>query len=617
MLKSILSVLLLSLLFGCLATPVPPSDRVNPTTNATHVIDLTVRDEIRGTGVTLKADGPLTYQVFQKNDPPRILLTFSGIKLNPAIQPRLVNLSTIVGLFPGETPDHNGQLELTLPDLLEYDIKENPTGLELTVLAKKQSAATSPPEIRDARISAVQSGTEIRFMGTGLVPDPKIFRTEEPPRMVVDLLGIAGPKASRTIAAGTQETTSAQLVGAPGKTRMIVDLTSPDITYRVTRDKESPVIHLTRRPTLAENPPSVTGVSFSRAGEDALTRIQLNREGSVAHSQRQGNTLTLLLKKTVAAPQWIRRMDVREFGGPVEYVDLQPKDDNLLATLHLSKEAGQHDILQKEQEILIRVKPGVEHNQSGQDDFNFSGQKVSLDVKEIDIQNALRFMAEIVKINIILADTVTGTLTMRITDVPWDQALDLMLAAKQLGKIKQGNVLRIAPLTEIQKMTEARIADQNTKRQLEPMVTEMIPVNFAKSEKIKNLLLEGDQAKGNSIISSQGSVSLDERTNTLIVKDSASNLTQIRKMIKNLDQPTPQVLIEARIVEVERSESEKLGINWGFNLGRNAKLGISDSVRNAYYTKMSATSVLDKAKDFTYNEGVALYDASTGWGRPR
>ncbi|MBF0439872.1 MAG: hypothetical protein HQL93_12245, partial [Magnetococcales bacterium] len=115
----------------------------------------------------------------------------------------------------------------------------------------------------------------------------------------------------------------------------------------------------------------------------------------------------------------------------------------------------------------------------------------------------------------------------------------------------------------------------------------------------------------------QGSVSLDERTNTLIVKDSASNLTQIRKMVKNLDQPTPQVLIEARIVEVERSESEKLGINWGFNLGRNAKLGISDNVRNAYYTKMSATSALDAAKDFTYNEGVALYDASTGWGRPR
>ncbi|MBF0271437.1 MAG: type IV pilus secretin PilQ [Magnetococcales bacterium] len=585
----------LLLLAGCLASQPAPeaTDPAQQTAKPpTRILEVTAREESNGTRILVKADGPLTHQLYQKSDPPRILLIFPKTLLDHAIQPRLINLSTVAGLFPGETPEHDGQLELTLPSMLEYDLKETASGLELTVLAnKKGQESKNRPEIRDTRITRVTEGSEIRFLGTGPFPEPKIFRTEDPPRMVVDLPGIPGPAEPKTLTVSTPEVLRAQLASAPGKTRLVVDLAHAGIAYRASQDAGGPLIQLTLRPDVAGTP-AVNQVTFARDGTDAVTRILLDREGFAAQGQRQGNTLTIQLKKTKAAEKWIRRMDVRAFGGPVEYVDLKPEGENLVATLHLNRSAGLHDILQKDRELLVRVKPLTNPDANALPEFPYSGQKVSLDVKEIDIQNALRFMAEIAKINIILADSVTGTLTMRLEEVPWDQALDLMLEAKQLGKVRQGNVLRIAPLEEIQKTAKARIVEQNNQKQLEPVVTEMIPVSFAQADKIKALLQEGDQTKGTRILSEQGSVALDQRTNTLIVKEVAGNLAQIRELVSKLDHPIPQVLIEARIVEVSRDNAASLGINWGFNYKKNDKWALSSGISNAneVHTVSSATN---------------------------
>ncbi|MBF0294121.1 MAG: type IV pilus secretin PilQ [Magnetococcales bacterium] len=608
-----LLLLFLVLLPGCPGAPSPETG-ANPT--ATRITELATREEARGTTVVLKADGPLPYKVFTKNDPPRILLSFPGIRIDNAIQPRVVNLATIVGLFPLENDARQGELELTLPQPLEYTLQENPNGLELTVLAAQPAKTTGRPTIREARVNRVTDGSEIRFIGNGTLPDPMVLRSSDPPRMVLDLPEVTGPAEGRPLAGTSPEVTGGQLVAAPGKTRLIVDLADPGIAYRINRERESLVIHLTHRPDVAGTA-AIEDVHFSRANDDALTRIRLDREGSASSGMRQGNDLIVTLKKTSAAPQWIRRMDVRDFGAPIDFVDLAPDGENLRATLRLNAQAGQHTIVQKDREILIRVKPAVARGETtDQEIFPYSGQKVSLDVKDIDIQNALRFMAEIAKINIILSDAVTGTLTMHISDVPWDQALDLMLEAKGLGKIRQGNVLRIAPRADLQKSTEARIAEQNSHKQLEPVVTEMIPVSFSQSDKIKALLLEGDQAKGTRLLSSQGTVSLDERTNTLIVKDVASNLAQIRDMVKKLDQPTPQVLIEARIVEVERRESESLGINWGFAFKANNSLGIAGNARDAYYSQRFQTGTITASTDAAYNTAAVPVE-NQFFNRPR
>lgn len=286
-----------------------------------------------------------------------------------------------------------------------------------------------------------------------------------------------------------------------------------------------------------------------------------------------------------------KRLDVRAFGAPVHTIDIDTEGQDARIVVTLNDAADQHEIMQQGETILLRVTPAEIQAGTGKKGV-YSGEKISMDFKDIDIQNALRLLAELNGLNILTSDSVQGTLTMRLVDVPWDQALDMILEAKGLGKVLQGNVLRIAPLAEIQRMAEARLRAQESNQQLEPITTEMIPVSFASASDIRTLLMEGDQEKGTRLLSQSGSVSIDQRTNTLIVKDMVSHQAQIRRMVAALDKPIPQVLIEARIVEVRRDSAFNLGINWGFNYKNSpsSSLGISSTADNAYQVQQHATT---------------------------
>ncbi len=190
----------------------------------------------------------------------------------------------------------------------------------------------------------------------------------------------------------------------------------------------------------------------------------------------------------------------------------------------------------------------------------YSGRKLSLDFKDADIKNILRLIAEVSNLNIIVADEVTGKITMRLVDVPWDQALDIILLSKHLDKRQAGNVMRIAPVDALRKEDQASLEEQKSKERLEPMVNELIQVNYATAKEIL------PQVK--SILSERGDVKVDDRTNTLIIKDIAKNIPAARNLVKFLDTKTPLVLIEARIIEATLSFQRELGVQWGFLLGR-------------------------------------------------
>jgi type IV pilus assembly protein PilQ len=186
----------------------------------------------------------------------------------------------------------------------------------------------------------------------------------------------------------------------------------------------------------------------------------------------------------------------------------------------------------------------------------YAGRKVSLDFKDADIKNILRLIAEVSNFNIITGDDVTGKITMRLVDVPWDQALDLILQAKSLGMTKVGNVIRIAPLDTLKKEIQAELEAKRAKEKLEDLMTELIPVNYATAKEI--------QPQVKSILSDRGDIKVDDRTNILIVKDILRNIVAARNLVKSLDTKTPQVLIEARIVEATVTFQRDLGISWGF-----------------------------------------------------
>ncbi len=189
----------------------------------------------------------------------------------------------------------------------------------------------------------------------------------------------------------------------------------------------------------------------------------------------------------------------------------------------------------------------------------YTGRKLSLDFKDADIKNILRLIAEVSNLNIIVADEATGKITMRLVDVPWDQALDIILQSKNLDKRQVGNVVRIAPVDVLRKEDQAKLQEQKLKEGLEPLVNELISVNYATAKEIM------PQVK--SILSDRGDVKVDERTNTLIIKDIARTIPNVKHLVRVLDTRTPMVLIEARIIEANLSFQNELGVQWGFLLG--------------------------------------------------
>ncbi|MBL8610494.1 MAG: type IV pilus secretin PilQ [Myxococcales bacterium] len=185
----------------------------------------------------------------------------------------------------------------------------------------------------------------------------------------------------------------------------------------------------------------------------------------------------------------------------------------------------------------------------------YNGRRIDLDLKDADIHNILRLLADVGRVNIVTADDVSGTITIRMKNVPWDQALDVVLQAKGLGMVRSGNLIRVAPLSQLQKERELRLAAAKQEYELTPLETRLIPVSYATADEL--------QARAKDLLSPRGSIAVDERTNVLIARDISGNLNNIEELIRSLDTQTPQVLIEARIVEATSRYQRDLGIQWG------------------------------------------------------
>ena len=191
----------------------------------------------------------------------------------------------------------------------------------------------------------------------------------------------------------------------------------------------------------------------------------------------------------------------------------------------------------------------------GQAAGRYTGRRIDLDLKDADVHNVLRLLADVGRVNIVTADNVTGTVTIRMRNIPWDQALDVVLQSKGLGMVRQGNIIRVAPMDQLEKEREMQIARQKQEMQLAPLETRLIPVSYAEAEDL--------QARARDLLSPRGSIAVDERTNVMIVRDLAGNLDQIEELTRSLDTQTPQVLVEARIVEATSRYLRDVGIQWG------------------------------------------------------
>jgi len=299
--------------------------------------------------------------------------------------------------------------------------------------------------------------------------------------------------------------------------------------------------------------------------------VTIQSEGdqvAVARVSRQGNTLVWSFAKPGALPSSMTGVGLD--GGIARrsrtvHVDAQAESIPPVRDGSESDSATERDQGDTEAASQPAEAGAFAPNLLGQTKRAFTGRRIDLDLKDADVHNVLRLLADVGQVNIVTADNVTGTITIRMRNVPWDQALDVVLQAKGLGVVQRANMLRVAPLADLEKERELQIARREQEVKLAPLETRLIPVSYAQASEIQN--------RAKPLLSERGSIAVDDRTNVMIVRDLAGNLNQVEELTRSLDTQTPQVLVEARIVEATSSYIRDVGIQWGGDTSFSAATG--------------------------------------------
>lgn len=408
---------------------------------------------------------------------------------------------------------------------------------------------------------------------------PETFTTSDPARIVVDLSDTRNELSERTLAIGTGAAERATAVAAGDRTRVVVDLFR-SAPYETRVSGNSIVLSIGERGSAAAGAQGaadsrsgaragdsrIEGVDFRR-GEKGQGRVIVNLAGAPASvdMSQQGEQIELTFQNTELSQDLSQRLDVMDFATPVHMIDTFQRGTETRMVI-----SGQPPFepmaYQTDEQYVLEVAPVTEEAEEEVtgplEEKEYTGERVTLNFQEIEVRAVLQFLADFTGLNIVVSDSVTGNVTLRLQNVPWDQALDIILQAKGLDKRRTDNVIWVAPAEEIAAREQAELQAAREKEQLAPLETVYIQVNYAKASQLATLMkATGTEAKG--MLSERGNVTVDERTNTLIVQDTRENISSVRNLVDRLDRPVEQVLIESRIVVASSDFAHQLGVRFG------------------------------------------------------
>ncbi|MCL4137821.1 UNVERIFIED_CONTAM: hypothetical protein GTU68_031098 [Idotea baltica] len=310
--------------------------------------------------------------------------------------------------------------------------------------------------------------------------------------------------------------------------------------------------------------------------------IELSDAGAAVDVRQVRDTVVVDLSGVALPEKLHRRLDVIDFATPVKTIETENKGGDTRLVLS-TKGPFEHLSYQSDRMLIVEVKEVAKEEQAAvrKDQYGYKGEKLSLNFQNIEVRAVLQLLAEFTGLNLVTSDTVQGSVTLRLKNVPWDQAMDIILKTKGLAKRQNGNVMLIAPATEIAAREKQELEAKRQLVELEPLYSEIIEINFAKAANIAEILntqLIG--AGGMGFLSRRGRVQVDERTNSLLLKDTAEKLAQINELIEQLDIPVRQVLIESRIVIANNDFSDELGVRFGVSAegGNNAVSGTLNDI---------------------------------------
>jgi type IV pilus assembly protein PilQ len=459
------------------------------------------------------------------------------------------------------------------------------------VLAIGAPAAALAQGVIQSITSSQQAGSEVVRveLSEALSAVPAGFVVQAPPRIAIDLPGVGSALGRPSVELNQGNLRSINVAQAGDRTRLVLNLKQA-ATYRaqidgkallIIVDSAAPTQDTTAVATAAA--PAGNFAPSQNREQQALREIDFRRGAdgagrvivSLPTSQvgvdirQQGTGLVVEFLRSAIPDSLRRRLDVTDFGTPVQTVTTTQSGDRVRMVVE-PRGNWEHSAYQSDNQFVLEVRPvRVDPNKLTQGP-GYQGEKLSLNFQNIEVRSLLQVIADFTNFNVVTSDTVTGNLTLRLKDVPWDQALDIILQAKGLGLRKSGNVIWIAPKDELAIKEQAELEASKKKTDLEPVRTQSFQLNYAKADDVAKGLTA--QAQGGSaggqptrILSPRGSVISEQRTNQLFVTDIPSKLEEIQALIAKIDIPVRQVLIEARIVEANDSFGKSLGAKLGFN----------------------------------------------------
>ena len=457
---------------------------------------------------------------------------------------------------------------------------------------------------------------EVRLTFDGTPPKVKGYSIEKPARIALDLVDASSGLSSKYHNLGTGNARSITVVEAKDRTRLIINMAQlqgyetevqgNDLVLLLGADSETAAQAVVSTNAVGSAAPASAGVravDFRRGSQgEGQINITLSSASTPVDVREEGGRVIAKFVGAVLPEDLHRRLDVTDFATPVKFIDSRYDGQNTVMTVEAD---GNWEYLayQADNLFTINIKPvtQVEASKRKKDAFQYSGEKLSLSFQDIEVRSVLQLVADFTSLNLVASDTVTGRITLRLQNVPWDQALDLILKTKGLDKRQIGNVLLVAPADEIAAREQLELESQKKIEALAPLRTEYTRVNYARAADLEKLI----KAEG-SLLTSRGTIAIDERTNTLIIQDTDRKLEEIREVISYLDVAVQQVLIEARVVIASTDVAKEMGVRWGGvayqggRLGRDGRTLVMSGRNDNIYNFAEGATDPDDDGSFTY-----------------
>lgn len=454
-----------------------------------------------------------------------------------------------------------------------------PAALLLLVAPPARAAGNALESISFSTLPGDQ--VQLSLMFTQAPPEPLSFTIDNPARIALDFPNTVSQIKERSKQINVGVARGVHTIQAHDRTRVVVELAQL-VGYQTEIAGNELMLTLGNGsgPAIAagggDQVPGASALRASATQASAITGIDFRRgesgEGRILISlsdsnvpvdlREQGGKLTIDFADAELPAELEQRLDVIDFATPIQTVDTFTADQGVRMVIDAAGDY-EHLAYQSDNLYTVEVRPVIKEEQEARKKEQFTGERLSLNFQDIEVRSVLQLIADFTGLNVVVSDSVTGNLTLRLKNVPWDQALDIVLKAKGLDVRRTGNVLLVAPAEEIAAREKLELEAQQQVRELAPLRSEFIQVNYARAADIAALL----KLPENSLLSERGNVSVDNRTNTLLVQDTAAKLDETRRLVERLDIPVRQVLIESRIVIASDNFSKELGVRFGATTG--------------------------------------------------